>query len=240
MAISKPEENIIEINKAIAIVEDLYYYEYYLGEKAYHKLKISFDERINQVSFEKTFNIGKHNDKNSYTICLDDIDKKSMVLGLTRWNEVAPNKKDEDHFLMKVSIKTKDKTIKKYSVKKSKDFPYPISNNSYIDNLHLHYFGGGLPYSLANKFARNLSVILDVKVNDVTIKLYDPKAEEFLISKEKLSGSNKNLKVNPNSRNEISNLKLAEVLKRSGITNYSRLNHFKLRLKRFWQKVTSY
>lgn len=143
----------IEKQKAISIIENLMYNEFYLGVKCYEKTEITYNEIdelivINKIGF---FGKDKHI-KTKTTVYLDDIDLSSMKYDLFE---------HEDGLLdVLVYINSKGEAIEEYIVETNKEaFPLPISDTRYRDKLRFST-SKALPKPLAEKFVENIKILI--------------------------------------------------------------------------------
>jgi hypothetical protein len=143
-----------EREKAISIVENLFYDEFYLGVKCYNKIDITYYETDERIEINEIAFLGKDKHiKIKTSFYLDDVDLSSMKYDLY---EAEP-----DLYFVTVQLDAKGKSIEVYSVNTNKDkFPLPVSDSKYLDKFHLSPTGKSLPKRLALKFVENIRIML--------------------------------------------------------------------------------
>ncbi len=143
-----------EREKAISIVENLFYEEFYLGVKCYNKIDITYHEMDERIEINEIAFFGKdQNIKTKTSFYLDDVDLSSMKYDLY---EAEP-----DLYFVTVQVDAKGKSIEVNSVDTNKDkFPVPVSDSKYVDQFHLSPTGKSLPKRLAEKFVENIGIML--------------------------------------------------------------------------------
>ncbi len=143
-----------EREKAISIVENLFYEEFYLGVKCYNKIEVTYHEPDKRIEINETAFFGKNQHiKTKTSFYLDDVDLSSMKYDLF---EAKP-----DLFFVTVQLDAKGKSIEVNSVDTNKDkFPLPVSDLKYLDKFRLSPAGKSLPKRLAEKFIENVRILL--------------------------------------------------------------------------------
>jgi hypothetical protein len=143
----------LERQKAISLIENLMYNEYYLGVKHYEKTEITYNEidnriEINLIAF---FGEGK-NIKVKTSFYTDDLDLKTMEYDLYE---------HEDGLIsVLVYIDAKGESIEEQMVDTNKsEFPTPISSTKYKDKLRFSTTKA-LPKPLAEKFVENIKILI--------------------------------------------------------------------------------
>ncbi|MDP2686612.1 MAG: hypothetical protein Q8O62_05290 [Aequorivita sp.] len=144
-----------ERERAISIVETLFYEEFYLGVKCYNKIEIEYHEIDNRIEINETGFFGKDKYIETKTsFYLDDIDLTTMKYDLLESDK-------SDLYFVIVQLDAKDKSIEENSVNTNKaEFPYPTSDSRYLDKLNLSPTGKALPKRLAEKFVENIKIFL--------------------------------------------------------------------------------
>ena len=146
----------IEKQKAIAIIENIMYYEYYLGTKCYDKTEITYYDTEERIEINQTNYVDENsNFKNKYSFYLNDLDLTSMVYDLY---ESEPGL-----YFVAVQIIAKQKSVElnQISIYK-KDFPYPTSKNEYLDKIEI-LSPKAIPENIALRLVENLKVLFGVK-----------------------------------------------------------------------------
>lgn len=155
-----------EINKAIKIVEDLYYYEIFMGYKLYYKLDIDYNHTTKRITLIKE-SFQKVREFNKYEFYVDDIDSKKCEVNVYHFEK-------DDKFGVNFIIKTKEESIKELKLKGDND--YPLANSNYTDRIAL-INSNNMPRGLTKKYLDNLILILGIK------NKYDLKYKESVIKK---------------------------------------------------------
>ena len=143
----------LERQKAISIIENLMYNEYYLGVKHYEKTEITYNEIDDRIEINLIAFFGK--DKNitvKTSLYKDDLDLKSMKYDLFEH--------EDGLFSVIVYINAKGETIEEYMVDTNKsEFPVPISSTKYLDKLRFST-SKALSKPLAEKFVENIKILI--------------------------------------------------------------------------------
>lgn len=145
-----------EKQKAISIIENILYYEYYLGTKCYEKTEIKYYDTEERIEIIQTNYFDENsNFKDKYSFYVNDIDLTSMVYDLY---EIEPGL-----YSVFIQIKAKPKSIEKNQVSiYKKDFPYPTSKNEYLDKIEISS-SKTIPENLAIRLLDNLKVLFGVQ-----------------------------------------------------------------------------
>lgn len=146
----------VEKQKAIAIIENIMYYEFYLGTKCYEKTEITYFDTEERIEINQTNYIDENsNFKNKYSFYLNDLDLTSLVYDLYE-NEPGL-------YFVFIQISAKPKSIEKNQVSiYKKDFPYPTSKNEYLDKIEISY-SKVIPENIALRLVENLKVLFGAK-----------------------------------------------------------------------------
>ncbi len=153
----------VDRNKAIEIVEELKYHEFYLGNKCYNKTEIDFNSTTERIEITSTDFLGEDQYLiNKKIFYLDDIDLSTLVYDLI---EVEPNL-----YYVAIQAKSKGKSIEWKSVEMNKkEFPSPVSKTEYIDKLTFESTRF-MPKNLGMKLIENFRIILGAdKINRVDL-----------------------------------------------------------------------
>ena len=146
----------VERQKAIAIIENIMYYEFYLGTKCYEKTEIKYYDTEGRIEINKTNYIDENsNYKYKYSFYLSDLDLTSLVYDLYEY--------EPGLYFFSVQIKSKPKSIEKNQISiHKKDFPYPTSKNEYLDKLEISC-SKAIPENMALRLMENLKILFGAK-----------------------------------------------------------------------------
>lgn len=144
----------LERQKAISIIENLMYNEFYLGVKCYEKTEITYNEKEERIEINEIGFFGKDRFTTTKTsFYIDDIDLSSMKYDLLESGE-------PDLYFVTVNIDAKGKSIEFYMVDTNKsEFPVPVSTTDYRDWL-IFSPNKAIPQRLAEKFVENIKTLI--------------------------------------------------------------------------------
>ena len=146
----------VERQKAIAVIENIMYYEYYLGTKCYDKTEIKYYDTEERIEINQSDYIDENsNFKNKYSFYLSDLDLTSLEYDLYE------NKPGLYFVFVQITAKPKSVELNQISIYK-KDFPYPTSKNEYLDKLEISC-SKAIPENMALKLVENLKVLFGAK-----------------------------------------------------------------------------
>lgn len=150
-------QSLSEKKKAISIIEDLSYTEYYIGTKHITSAKIYFEPETNKIEIIDIFYAGEErNTKTKRSFYVEDIDLESM--------EYEVRKIEEDKCFVTVRFQAKGNVIEINSVDTNlSKFPYPTSKTQYTDELWFYPVGKVLSEYLAMKYVNNIQVLMGAK-----------------------------------------------------------------------------
>jgi hypothetical protein len=143
----------LERQKAISIIENLMYNEYYLGVKHYEKTEITYNEIDDRIEINVFAFFGEDkNIKVKTSFYIDDLDLKTMEYDLFE---------HEDGLLsVLVYINAKGESIEEQMVDTNKsEFPTPVSSTKYRNKLRFST-SKALPKPLAEKFVENIKILI--------------------------------------------------------------------------------
>ncbi len=146
-----------EVEKAITIIEDLTYEEFYLPHKCFYKTKITITPDGDKIEKVDILYLGKENNTTTTTtFYIEDIDLNSMKFDLV---EV-----EEGLFYVNVQFDAFDNSITEKTLKTNLEkFPAPVSDIAYIKKLRFIPNSKALPKVLAMKYVENVKVLMGAR-----------------------------------------------------------------------------
>jgi hypothetical protein len=145
-----------ERQKAISLVENLFYKEYYLGNKQYQKLEIIYYELEERFEIKKKMFFSEDVIiEDIMSFYLEDINLQTMSYYLSEIKQ--------DEFAVIIELKANENAVEYYTVETNKkEFPVPTSKREYSSKVDFMN-GKLLPKSLMKKYVENIKIMLGVK-----------------------------------------------------------------------------
>ena len=149
-------QTVEEKRKAISIIEDLTYEEYYLGIKCFEQVKINFDTQTGRIEIDHYSYLGDDKNIRSKKIFyLSDLDLSTFNFQTA---EIEKGK-----FMLDINIKAKEESITQTVVSvDKKQFMYPVSKTEYLSLLNIGSTKN-LSQFLLDKLILNYKILLGVK-----------------------------------------------------------------------------
>lgn len=114
--------------KAINLIEDILYNEYFLLEKGFDKVEINIDKSLDKLIYKETYHIDNKNIiERKYTVFLDDLYNHSIYYDTFMT--------DDNLYNVNVRINAKNGSVKFESIEVSEKFPVPIYDTNYVDYI---------------------------------------------------------------------------------------------------------
>ncbi len=149
-------QTVEEKRKAISIIEDLTYDEYYIATKCIEQIKINFDSKTGRIEIDSYSYFGDDNNVRSKKVFyISDLDLSTFNFQTA---EI-----DKGKFMLDINIKAKEGSITQtlVSVDKSQ-FTYPVSKTEYLNVLNVGTTKL-LSQFLIDKLLLNYKILLGVK-----------------------------------------------------------------------------
>lgn len=117
--------------KAINLIEDILYNEYFLLEKGFDKVDVYIDESISKLTYKVTHHIDKKNIiERKYSVFFDDLYNHSIYYDTFMT--------DDNLYFVNVKINAKNGSVKFENIEVSEKFPVPIYDTNYVNEIMFH------------------------------------------------------------------------------------------------------
>lgn len=142
--------------KAIAIIENIMYHEFYLGTKCYEKTEIFYYDVEERIEIIQTNYFDENTIfKNKYSFYLNDLDLSSLVYDITEY--------EPGLYFVFIQISANPKSVEKNQINiDTKEFPVPTSKNEYLNKIEL-LSSKAIPENMALRLLENLKILFGVK-----------------------------------------------------------------------------
>ncbi|MGL2966923.1 hypothetical protein [Flavobacterium sp. XGLA_31] len=149
-------QTIAERNKAISIIEDLTYDEYYLGTKCFEQEKINYDPQTGKIEIESYSYFGEDNNiRVKKVFYISDLYLKTI--------KIQTAEIEKEKYMLDINIEAKEGSVTQTMVTvDKKQFVYPVSKTEYLNSLNIGSVRT-LPQYLLDKLLDNYKILLGIK-----------------------------------------------------------------------------